>query len=228
MGARSDDPCGTTGRSVPSPGNPSQIDPDVRCEILSRRHPALVSGPPPCDDPLEIGFGSRIAVDRHMLRNVEIQPLDVAEQHGRVFADVRKVPSLRRRVEVGVHEDLRLRQIGHQHVEVWLRPCTLRGCPSYTSQATKPTSADPTSVTDHSNASRPKNRPSAGESANRDIIIAPCSEPSSFRRGSWGVGSTPGSHLSARAWLGLDDARPAAIGWSDGALQRTNQSPCRK
>ena len=31
------------------------------------------------DDPLEIGARSGIAVDRHMLRHIELQPLDVAE-----------------------------------------------------------------------------------------------------------------------------------------------------
>jgi hypothetical protein len=31
------------------------------------------------DDPLEIGAWSWIAVDRHMLRHIELQPLDVAE-----------------------------------------------------------------------------------------------------------------------------------------------------
>jgi hypothetical protein len=65
------------------------------------------------------------------------------------------------------------------------------GRPSYTSQATKPTSADPTRTTDHSNASRPKNRPSDGESADRDIGTPLVRNPSSFGRGSWGVGSMP-------------------------------------
>jgi hypothetical protein len=70
-----------------------------------------------CDDPLEIGLRPRIAVDRHMLRNVEVQPLDVAEQHDRVLADVRQIRSLRwRRIEIGIHQYLRLRKIGHQHV----------------------------------------------------------------------------------------------------------------
>jgi hypothetical protein len=101
------------------------------------------------------------------------------------------------------------------------------GRPSYTSQATKPTSAEPTRVTDHSNASRPKNRPSAGESANRDIGIAPCSEPSSFRRGSWGVGSTPGyTIISAR----LVAARRQPPGGDRLARWRasTKRSLCRK
>jgi len=51
-----------------------------------------------------------------MRRDVELHPLDIVEQHNRIFADVLQVPSLRRGIDVGVDEDLRLREIRDQHV----------------------------------------------------------------------------------------------------------------
>ena len=42
------------------------------------------------DDPLEIGVRSRIAVDRNVLRDIELEPLDVVEQRDGVGVDVRQ------------------------------------------------------------------------------------------------------------------------------------------
>jgi hypothetical protein len=70
--------------------------------MLERSAPTTLLGRPGghgSDDPREIGLGPRIAVDRHMLRNIEFQPLDIAEQHHRVFSDVRRIVSLRRRID---------------------------------------------------------------------------------------------------------------------------------
>ncbi len=78
-------------------------------------------GRSPCrhrsDDALEIGVRSGIAVDRHVLRHIQLQPLDVPKQRNGVQVDVRKRPSCRRRpVEIRIDEDLVLRQIGDHHV----------------------------------------------------------------------------------------------------------------
>jgi hypothetical protein len=56
-------------------------------------------------------------MDRHVLRYIELQPLDVSEQRHRVQVDIRKRSSGRRRpVEIRNDEDLVLRQINDQHV----------------------------------------------------------------------------------------------------------------
>jgi hypothetical protein len=74
--------------------------------------------PPPADDPLEVGVPARIAMDRHVLRHIKFQPLDVLEERNGIRADIgRSRRALRRwRVEVGVDQDLLLREIGDQHV----------------------------------------------------------------------------------------------------------------
>jgi hypothetical protein len=106
--------------SVPSPGNftpgPSQIwTLDARfsaaatlCGCPRRYRP---------DDPLEIGVRSGVAVDRHMPRHVELQTLEVAEQHDRVVIHIRQVPSRGRRpVKVRIDHDLLLGEIDDRHV----------------------------------------------------------------------------------------------------------------
>ncbi len=93
-------------------GNP--IDLSGSREI-SRRQPAPASWPPRARRSARNRPLAPDCRDWHMLRHVELQPLDVAEQYDRVFSDVRQISSLRRRrVEIGVHEDLRLRQIGRR------------------------------------------------------------------------------------------------------------------
>src|SRR5205807_9045673 len=42
------------------------------------------------DDPLEIGVRSGIAVDRHMLRHIKLQPLDGPKQRNSIWADIRR------------------------------------------------------------------------------------------------------------------------------------------
>src|SRR5271155_4155140 len=49
---------------------------EVSAAATSRRRPRRYRP----DDPLEIGVRSGSAVDWHMLRDIELQPLDVAEQ----------------------------------------------------------------------------------------------------------------------------------------------------
>ena len=69
------------------------------------------------DDPLEIGVRSGIAVDRHMLRHIKLQPLDGPEQRNSVQVDIRRRRSRRRRpVEICIDHDLLLREIRDQHV----------------------------------------------------------------------------------------------------------------
>ena len=60
-------------------------------------------------DPVEIGVPTWITVNRHVLRDVELQPLEVAEQHDGVVAHIGQVASRRRRaVEVRIDHDVRL------------------------------------------------------------------------------------------------------------------------
>src|SRR5215471_15678010 len=68
-------------------------------------------------DPLEVGLRSGIAMDRHVLRHVKLQPLDIAIERNGVRADEGKCSARRRRpVHVGVDDDLLLRQIHDVHV----------------------------------------------------------------------------------------------------------------
>src|SRR5439155_23784732 len=41
-----------------------------------------------CDGALEIGLRTRITMDRHMLRNIQLQPLDIVVERYRVRADI--------------------------------------------------------------------------------------------------------------------------------------------
>ena len=56
-------------------------------------------------------------MDWHVLRDVEFEPLEVAEEHNGVVAHIRDVSSCGRRpVEVGVDDDLLLGEIDDRHV----------------------------------------------------------------------------------------------------------------
>jgi hypothetical protein len=94
-----------------------------RCKI-SQPPSTLLRGP--CrhrpDDSLDIGVRSRIAMDRHMRRHIQLHPLDVAEQRHRVGTDSHS-PACLQRAEgrkgaitdrVLIRERLRL--------QVWLAP----------------------------------------------------------------------------------------------------------
>ena len=69
------------------------------------------------NDPVEVGLRSRIAVDRHVLGHVELQPLNVPEQRNGVRVDIRKISAGgRRAIQVRVDQNLLLREIRNQHI----------------------------------------------------------------------------------------------------------------
>ena len=69
------------------------------------------------DDALEVSVRAGIAVDRHVLGNIELQARDVAEQRHGVGTDIREIPSRGgRAVKVRVDRDLLLGEIRDQHV----------------------------------------------------------------------------------------------------------------
>jgi MFS family permease len=70
------------------------------------------------DDAFEIGMRSRIAVDRNMLRDVELQPLEVAEQHDGVVAHrIRQLPG--RQHVVGAEVDFVIGGAGGDFEAAW-------------------------------------------------------------------------------------------------------------
>src|SRR5881409_2376826 len=68
------------------------------------------------DGALEIGVRTRITMNRHMLGNIELQPLDIVVERYGVRADIGNRRPRCRRPHVGVDEKLRLRQIHDRHV----------------------------------------------------------------------------------------------------------------
>src|SRR5207249_11329460 len=68
------------------------------------------------DGAFEIGLRTRIAMDRHMLGNIELEPLDVVVERYRVRADILDRRAGRWRPHVRVNENLRLGQIHDRHV----------------------------------------------------------------------------------------------------------------
>src|SRR5437867_4781878 len=68
------------------------------------------------DGAFEVRVRARIAMDRHMLGNIKLQPLDVVVERYRVRADIRDWRPRRRWPHVRIDENLRLRQIYDRHV----------------------------------------------------------------------------------------------------------------
>src|SRR5262249_890486 len=63
------------------------------------------------DNPLEIGLRSGVAVDRHVLRHIELQPLEVPVERNSIQVDIRRRrPGRRRSIEIAVDHDLLLRE----------------------------------------------------------------------------------------------------------------------
>src|SRR5262249_54212000 len=68
------------------------------------------------DGLFEVRVRARIAMNRHMLGNIELQPLDVVIKRYRVRTDIRDRRARRRWSHVRIDENLRLRQIHDRHV----------------------------------------------------------------------------------------------------------------
>src|SRR5262249_28066255 len=68
------------------------------------------------DSALEIGLRTRITVNRHVLGNIELQPLDIVVERYGVRADIGNRCPCRRRAHVSLDEKLRFREIHDRHV----------------------------------------------------------------------------------------------------------------
>src|SRR5947199_9471519 len=68
------------------------------------------------DDLQEVGVSSDSTMNRHMLRNIQFQPLNVPAEDGHVGSQGRRRLSLSRRcIEISIDENLLRRKIGQHH-----------------------------------------------------------------------------------------------------------------
>src|SRR5260221_5859113 len=104
-----------------SPQNLIAARPGVLASLAAAR---LLPGRYRSNDSLEIRVRSGPAMDRHMQGDIQSQPLDGVVQHNCASADISRRRRARswRAPEIGVDQNLLLREIDGQHVFVVIKP----------------------------------------------------------------------------------------------------------